>query len=552
MQEPREQEPAVQTPAVQAPAAPGPATLAHDPGQGLWRLGASLALPDKPGMLSGVAGLMAKLGVNIERLHYDRGRDPNRVELALACPRARTAGDALDALAARGFLDPLPEAGEEPLAITDMAGVLRFKIALAERPGSLAALTARFARRGANILHMHYDAAEAPDLAEAAVATSGAAEVSALLGELTRGGYHYHVLWQGSRDKAVDAALGLSEVEAFLFKLRSALPPDRVSALEELFTSSKAMRQALGDFKRASGVSGETLAASEVFANILRMAAQALGSTGPRFAMRLTGPVRLSAQVSLYMLTCPVGANSYLLSHGRELVFLDTNYGVYYQDVLAWMAAHGFDPARITRVLATHPDDDHAGWAGRLQAQFRARVFMHPDSRAVFEHENRAYGSDSALAGINQAFTRLLHRVSDFIPPDAIEPFEPASGEWGGFSVAGKVTVGDMGLLALESLGGHATGQVFYLDPERAVMFTGDYLLDAASLSPKDREALSVHKSLLISTNTDSRVFAQEMDMLKTLLRGMDAEARAKGGRAMVFPGHGGFYTVEEAEWGGE
>ncbi len=533
-----------------APASLAPSTLVRE--LGLWILRASLELPDRPGMLAGVAGLMAERGVNILRLHYDRSRDPNRVELVLSCPSARIAGEALDALAARGFLDPLPDTAEDSLSVIDMAGVLRFKIALKDRPGSLAALTARFAGHGANILHMHYDTSEAPGLAEAAVATSGADEVTALLGEFTRAGYHYHVLWQGGRNTAVDAALGLSEVEAFLFKLRSALPPDRVSALEELFTSSRAMRQALGDFKRASGVSGETLAASEVFANILRMAVQALGSTGSRFAMRLTGPVRLSGRVSLYMLTCPVGANSYLLSLGGELVFLDTNYGVYYQDVLAWLGAHGFDPARITRVLATHPDDDHAGWAGRLQAQFGAKVTMHPDSLAVFEHEDRSHGSATPLSGINHAFTRLIHRVSDFIPPEAIEPFESATGEWGGFSVAGKVTLGDLEFLALESLGGHASAQVFFLEPERAILFTGDYLLDPASLSPKDREALSVHKSLLTSTNTDSQVFVKEMEMLKTLMRQLAAEARAKGDRAMIFPGHGGFYAVEEADWSGE
>lgn len=523
-----------------------------------WLAGFVAWFPDRPGALADLADLAAGQGVNIERLLFDRGRNPHRVELTLAAPHASQLAAVLDSLAALGHLPDASQASgeaspeEEPLSITDMAGVLSFKVAVQNRPGTLAALAGRFRAFGANVIHMCYDMAQDPDMAEASVATSGAREVAELLSELTRAGYHYHVLWRGDRDADVDEALGLSGVEAFLFKLRAVLPPERMNSLDELFGTSQAVRQALAEFRSASGVSGEALAASEVFANILRLAALALGSTGDRFTLRLSGPVRLSEQVGMYMLSCPEGANSYLLCHPGGMAMLDTNFGIYFEDVMNWLGAHGFDPSRIGAVLATHPDADHAGWAGRLQAQFGAKVFMHPDAAQVFEQEDRTLGR-GPLSGINRPFTRLVGRLSGLVAPASIEAFEPLGrdtpGMIGGFKVIGRAQVADLELLALESLGGHAAAQVFYFNPQRGYIFTGDYLLDAASLSPRDRDALSVHKSLLTSTNTDSGIFAKEMGMLRNFMTDVSLEQHAKGGRAMVFPGHGEFYAVEQAGW---
>jgi len=515
---------------------------------GSWRAALAVDLIDRPGALSDLASLAGRFGVNIERLLYDRGTHPNRVELGLSCESAVSAAKVLDSLASRGLLDSLPGKGSDTELITDVAGVLSFKVTLENRPGALAALAGHFKELEANVIHMCYDISKDRDMAEVSVATSGARQVSSLLRELTRAGYHYHVLWRGGDDSDVDEALGLSGVEAFLFKLRHVLPPERMNTLEELFSTSQEIRQALADFRSASGVSGEALAASEVFSNILRLAAMAVGTTGERFTLRLTGPVRLTLGVSLYMISCPEGANSYLLCHKNGLAMLDTNFGVYFEDVMAWLSNHGFDPARIDTVLATHPDADHAGWTGRLQTRYGARVLMHPESARVFAEEDRTLGRGT-LKGINGPFTRLVVRLSDLVPPQSVDDFEPAGGDYGGFPVIGKVRVADLELMVLESLGGHSAGQVFYFNPYLGVLFSGDYLLDAASLSPREREALSVHKSLLTSTNADSAIFSKEMGMLKALMKKTDTDLAGKGKRAMIFPGHGDFYGVEQAGW---
>ena len=57
------------------------------------------------------------------------------------------------------------------------------------------------------------------------------------------------------------------------------------------------------------------------------------------------------------------------------------------------------------------------------------------------------------------------------------------------------------------------------------------------------------HVAVLTSTNADSSIFTKEMGMLQALMKQTDADLAAKGKRAMIFPGHGDFYGVEQAGW---
>ena len=154
---------------------PGECRLVRSAGSWLARL--AVNLPDRPGVLVDLAALAASLGVNIERLEYDRGAHPHRVELSLRAADAQRAGKTLDRLAARGFLEAPASEEAEPALITDVDGVLCFKVALKNRPGTLAELAARFRALQANVIHMRYDVEQDPEMAEASVSLSGAERV---------------------------------------------------------------------------------------------------------------------------------------------------------------------------------------------------------------------------------------------------------------------------------------------------------------------------------------------------------------------------------------
>ncbi len=512
----------------------------------------AMTLADRPGELARLASLMARHDANISRFHFNRSEDPHVAALAADIGAAETVGPLAQALREAGFLAPPPEP-ETETRVTDPAGLLTIKVSLEDQPGTLANFAALLAERRANVLYLTYDRDALPGVAETTLATDSAELVQALLQDLCAAEIHYHVAWRGE-DGAVDRAIGLSEVETFLFKLRALLPPDKAQALDGLFRTSDEMREALLAFRREAGQDEASMAASETLTNILQLAAGSLSRTGAGFAMRLSGPVALTPRVSLYMLACPTGANAYLLRAEDQYLLVDTGYGLYWPDVREWLRAHGFAPERIRRAAITHPDADHAGWARPLQEEFGTTVLMHPDCAAVFAHENRAHGATTRLGPLNRAFTRLINRITDLRPPREIGAFPDrgnAPAERGGFPVLGVIRLADLDIETLESLGGHAAGQVMFYAPEAGALFPGDYLIDFASLSDRVKATMSIPRYLMTSTNSDSAVFGREMALLRELMARTNARLQRLGhGPARVFPGHGEFYAVDEAGWG--
>jgi len=516
--------------------------------KGGWRLRTDIFLSDRPGELADVSEFVAGRGANIERFSYNRTQNPYLVHIEAWTAQAAEAGALADDLAREGRLRRRQvKEGEEP-DITDPAGLLKIKVALEDKPGTLAAFASILKERGVSVIHMEYDGAADPGVAEMDMAARTPEEVSQLLSRLTADGWNFHVSRLGAEGGPIDDILGLSPLESLLFKLRAILPGDKLSALSDLIKSSDAMRRALAKFKQSSGESGETMAASETFANILRLAASSLGKTGREFAPMLRGPLALSDEVGLYLFACPTGANAYILRHGGELTLVDSGYGLYFGDAMEWLAAHGFDPSAIKRAFFTHSDADHAGFAAPLERRYGTRVYMHPDCRDVFSHENRAHGADTRLTELNQAFTRLINRITELAPPANILPFPEASGEMGGFPVIGRFTAGDLEFFVLESQGGHVTGYVFFFCPARGLLFSGDYLIDFKSLSDREKDILSAPRYLMTSTNKDSGLFTREMRMLGALLAETESALDPKLRPARIFPGHGAFYATGEIE----
>ncbi|MBM3500323.1 MAG: MBL fold metallo-hydrolase [Armatimonadetes bacterium] len=515
------------------------------PNGGRWAVEATAYLDDRPGALAELARTAAMHGANITRFVFNRAESPNRVRLTAEVRRAMRAGALVEHLDGQGLLLPREEAASE--VMPDPDAILTLKVRLVDQPGTLAEFAELLAAHRANVIFMQYDRAVAPGQCEMSMVAPSAQEAGSLLTDLTEAKYDFHVEYRGSDPDAYHAIIGLSAAEVFFLRLRESLPEAAQRELRELVAQSEQLQRSLVGFRRESARSEASMAAGEVFENVLELATMSLRKLGPHFALKCIGPLRVSEAVSLYALSPPTGCACYLLDDGADLTAIDTGFGLYYDDWKAWIGRLGLDAARIRRVFLTHPDADHAGFAGALQEEFGAEVLGHPDARRVFEAGNRAAGSPTALKVLNEHFTRLVNAFTRAHYPAQITGLQPLEGERGGFPRREGFQVGEVGFEVLESLGGHTPGQVFYLAPEHGLLFSGDYLIDFGSLSDHDKARLSVPKCLMVSTNVDSRVFGEEMARLQELMVGLQERLAREGRHARVLPGHGDPYLVEEA-----
>ena len=227
---------------------------------------------------------------------------------------------------------------------------------------------------------------------------------------------------------------------------------------------------------------------------------------------------------------------------------IDAGYGIYYDDIKKLLKGKKWDLSGLKRIFITHADADHAGTSGYFADEFGTQVFMHSAGKDVIAGDNRAFGHAGKLSNLNKYYTRLVNRFTNCRFPRKAGYFgSSVLDRAGAFNVIDRFLIGDLQFEVLESHGGHVPGNVFFLNREYGLLFTADYLLNIKSLTEGDRNALNVYKYLLISPNSNGPLFKQEMAVLQELMKEIDAKVKKQGRSALIFPGHGEYYPLEQA-----
>ncbi|MGD8352306.1 MAG: MBL fold metallo-hydrolase [Nitrospirota bacterium] len=494
---------------------------------------ATAFLEDRPGSLAGLAGVFAGHGANITYFHYNRSEHPNRVIIELTSPGKESLEGVRRELSGRGLFGAA--AGGEELGLLDTGSLLNMEVRLRHRPGTLGAFAELLGEHGANVIYMSYDEAVSETSVNVSIVTRDPGEVDRLLKDLNERGYHYGINYRGVGQKEVDDVIGLNLTERFFLRLKALLGTDDTARLKKLVDSSRSLTQSLLCF---SSEAGKHLEAGSVLTNVLAFASASVLRTGENFAYRGLPPLERGG-LTLSVFRLPTGGNLSILD-GGERVMIDGGYGVYYEDVKGMLRESGIEPGSIERIYVTHADADHAGLSGYFEEEFGTPVYMHRDSEAIIEGEDRSRGSETQLGELNRHFTLLVNGFTRPRFPKNWTPFGSGNPEEAhGFRVVDSFDVGGHEFRVVESLGGHIPGQVFLVGPDSGLVFTGDYLLLVESLSAEEREVLNLPKFMMTSTNVDSSVFRKEMGMLRDLIVRLDSEL---DGGAVVVPGHGDYY----------
>jgi hydroxyacylglutathione hydrolase len=180
--------------------------------------------------------------------------------------------------------------------------------------------------------------------------------------------------------------------------------------------------------------------------------------------VKLTPEIALVGSGSFgFDLSSPADAHLYLIDGGDELVLVDAGCGGSIGDtglILRNIAADGYDPARISKLLLTHYHFDHMGGAAEVQEALGVPVHASPLTARVLE-------SPDELA-------TLLSAVKDagYVPDDyELRPC-PATGDL----VDGTtIRVGRLTVTVFETPG-HCNGHLSFLveGGDRRTLIQGD------------------------------------------------------------------------------
>ncbi len=219
----------------------------------------------------------------------------------------------------------------------------------------------------------------------------------------------------------------------------------------------------------------------------------------------------ISDSVTLYSIEPPCGSNTYVLETADELVFIDTGYAIYADEMFevfgkllnSWRN-------RIKRVYITHADVDHCGLLSKLEG---SSICLNKKSADSLKRQYMGVPDDREYNETGLGYSKLSRIISGYIPPNAdrfniLDQDTPE--EHKNLQCIGKFTVSDLEFEVLEGSGGHLRGEMAFVCREYGIAFTGDILVNISGFTPERAEFNSLAPYLLRSVNTDS-VKATEM-----------------------------------------
>ena len=150
----------------------------------------------------------------------------------------------------------------------------------------------------------------------------------------------------------------------------------------------------------------------QIFEYIRRFAQLVRSRGGENFHAQLSA-FSPAPGLMLYTIEPPCGSNTHILRYKDELLFVDTGFACYREEMLALFRSHipGFDSMRRRAVL-THADVDHAGLLDLFDA-----VWMSEDCCRNFALERENKPNFREQYPMHSPYARLSRVIPGYVPP---------------------------------------------------------------------------------------------------------------------------------------
>lgn len=228
----------------------------------------------------------------------------------------------------------------------------------------------------------------------------------------------------------------------------------------------------------------------------------------------------------------PCGSNICLIRTDAGLVLIDGGFPCYSAESLACIQSlfPDFDTAP-KNLLLTHADVDHCGLAAYCDT-----VYVSAACYDNFARENAGEDNLRESNSLHAPYVRISKLLSGYQPPDLkrLKVIGHGTGE-----ITWPIGVLHLGGLSLEVhafAGGHAPGEVVYIERGLRMAFTGDILVNVKGFTKEQAAFNRLAPYLMTSVDTAPALAAQERKALLGLLG---------SGEWLVFGGHGAAMTLK-------
>lgn len=275
----------------------------------------------------------------------------------------------------------------------------------------------------------------------------------------------------------------------------------------------------------------------QVFEAVLHLARFMARYRGKRFQAEIHQE-QLSEKVILYTIQPPCGSNTYIMKTDDKLLFVDTGYALYAQemlDIFHELFAE-FDDMQKT-ILLTHSDMDHGGLLSILDD---AEILATQKTANNLECQYNNIEDSREMNRYCLGYSRLNRIFTDYVAPnrnrvkilghDVPEEHEE-------LLLIDKLQFGDLEFEVYEGSGGHIAGETLFFCRRPAIIFTGDVYVNIKGFSNTLKEFNSLAPFLMTGVDLNPERAKQ---MREAVLRLIETERPCR-----VYGGHGPMLEVK-------
>jgi glyoxylase-like metal-dependent hydrolase (beta-lactamase superfamily II) len=282
--------------------------------------------------------------------------------------------------------------------------------------------------------------------------------------------------------------------------------------------------------------------AGKIFRYIKRFAHYVSSNRGEKFRVQ-TDRFKLQDDVCLYAFQPPCGSNTYVIDAAGELVFIDSGYAVYAEEMRRIFKEiwPDFD-RRAKRMYITHADVDHCGLLSRFKD---ARIILNAKSAESLRRQRGGFADYRENTPLTYGYSRISQIISGYEPPDdcRFEIMDPQTPVFHDDLLSiGSMFVSNIVFDIYEGSGGHLDGEVIYVNRSLGILFTGDLFVNIGGFSDEMKEFNALAPYLMKSVNTNSDKASK---MRGDIIEMADGISRANASPCLIFGGHGPVYRFK-------
>ena len=244
------------------------------------------------------------------------------------------------------------------------------------------------------------------------------------------------------------------------------------------------------------------------FESISRFAHLLAACRGYRFSPRVSRH-RVTENTQIILIEPPCGSNTAILMSGGEVLFIDSGYALYREEMEALLRSllPEYDTMR-KRIYVTHADVDHCGLLPLFD-----EILAGSGTKECLKLEYEGKNGYREQNPIHRPYINICKSLTLYQPP---EPSK-VTALWEGPETQeeplvqiGFFDVGEMHFEVYQGAGGHLKGETVLIDYDHHVVFSGDIYINVHGLTREQAEYNQYAPVLMTSVDTDPALCALE------------------------------------------